>query len=84
MSDPPYGIVKTLHLVQLPYTYSESNLNNVLFTVEPTSVAFLDPAKYGGFLPMILSHRFWTVLNTGDVAYIEFTAALYTSSVTKI
>ena len=71
-SDPAYGITKAEHNVKVPSGYDESKLNDVLFTVEPSSIGFLDPKKNGGILPMIVSHTFTTYLNTGDSATIQF------------
>lgn len=83
LSDPADGIAAVKHIIELPPDYDESNLNNVLFTVEPTSIGFLDPDKDGGCLPMIISQTFKTILNTGDTATISFNTRLYQNSVYK-
>jgi hypothetical protein len=83
-SDPPYGIAKAEHNVKVPSGYAVSKLNDVLFTVEPSSTGFLDPNKPGGYLPMIVYHTFTTYLNTGDSATIQFRVALYPYGVYEI
>lgn len=81
ISDPPYGVVAVKHELQLPKDYDVSQLNYVLFTVEPSSIGFLDPDKPGGILPMVVSHYFETELNTGDKASISFTTSLWPGNV---
>jgi len=76
-SSPWDGIVTTIHYVRVPSNIPTSMLNGVTFTVEPTSVAFLDPDKYGGSHPMIVYHVFTTVNNHGDTASISFGASLW-------
>jgi hypothetical protein len=80
-SIPWNGTVITIHYVKVPSNIPTSMLNGVTFTVEPTSVAFLDPDKPGGVLPMIVYHVFTTVNNHGDTASISFGASLWPSSV---
>ncbi|MEL9908068.1 MAG: hypothetical protein QXP97_00815 [Desulfurococcus sp.] len=79
ISDPPYGIAASKHELQ-PGGLSESQLTNILFTVEPSSIGFLDPDRYGDVLPMIIQHQFNTALNTGDAASISFSVSLYPTS----
>ncbi len=78
---PHCGIAKAEHNVKVPTGYDESKLNYMLFTVEPSSIGFLDPNRDGGYLPMIISHTFTTYLNTGDSATIEFWASLWPDEV---
>jgi hypothetical protein len=80
-SIPWNGTVITIHYVRVPSNIPTSMLNGVTFTVEPTSVAFLDPDKPGGVLPMIVYHVFTTVNNHGDTASISFGASLWPSHV---
>jgi len=79
-STPSSGVARARHELVTPQNYDISRLNNVLFTVEPTSVAFLDPDKPGGVMPMILSHYFYTQFNTGESGSISFNVYLYDSS----
>jgi len=79
-STPSSGVARARHELVTPQDYDISRLNNVLFTVEPTSVAFLDPDKPGGVMPMILSHYFYTQFNTGESGSISFNVYLYDSS----
>jgi len=79
-STPSSGVARARHELVIPQDYDISRLNNVLFTVEPTSVAFLDPDKPGGVMPMILSHYFYTQFNTGESGSISFNVYLYDSS----
>ncbi len=83
ISDPADGVAAAKHIVKLPKNYDISKLNNVLFTVEPTSIGFLDQDKDGGCLPMIISQTFKTILNTGDTVTISFNAHLYQNRVYK-
>ncbi|WP_440060221.1 hypothetical protein ACSU1N_03530 [Thermogladius sp. 4427co] len=83
-SDPPYGVAAAKHILNVPSGYDESKLNNVLFTVAPSSIGFLDPDKPGGSLPMIISHTFETELNTGDKASISFSVKLFPIDVYKL
>jgi hypothetical protein len=80
-SCPHCGIAKVEHNVKVPTGYDVSKLNYRLFTVEPSSIGFLDPNRDGGYLPMIISHTFTTYLNTGDSATIEFWASLWPDEV---
>jgi len=81
MTDPAAGLAMAKHIVQVPQGYDISNLDGVMFSVDPTSIAFLDPDKSGGDLPMIVSHEFTTTLNTGDTVTISFSASLYPTAV---
>jgi hypothetical protein len=83
-SDPHYGIAKAEHNVKVPTGYDVSKLNDILFTVELASIGFLDPNKYGGQLPMIISHTFTTYLNTGELVTIQFSANLWSTEVYEI
>jgi hypothetical protein len=80
-SIPWNGTVITVHYVRVPPNTPTSMLNDVTFTVEPTSVAYLDPDKPGGVLPMIVYQVFTTVNNHGDTASISFGASLWPPSV---
>jgi len=73
---------KAAYTVILPNGYGESKLNNVLFTVKPSSIALLDPNKPGGDLPMILQHYFYTELNSGDSVNISFRVYLWENYIT--
>lgn len=84
ISDPPYGIAAVKHYVDLPPGFDVSKLDNVLFTVEPSSIGYLDPTKPGGNLPMIVTHSFYTRLNTGDEANVTLTVILQPSNVVKV
>jgi len=70
-------------LCKIPSGYNISNLNGIVFSVDPISIAFLDPDKPGGILPMYVSHEFTTTLNTGDTVTISFGAKLYKTTVIK-
>jgi hypothetical protein len=84
ISDPPYGIAKAEHNVKVPWFYDTLKLINKQFTVEPSSIGFLDPNKDGGYLPMIITHTFTTYLNTGDSATIKFGVRLWTDKYEEI
>jgi len=79
-SDPWYGIASVVHNVEKPSSLPDSQLNYVTFTVEPTSVGFLDPNKAGGFPPMIIRGYFTTVNNHGDSATITVSIYMYPNS----
>jgi len=81
MSDPAAGIAIAKHVVKLPGKYPISNLSGVIFSVESISIAFLDPDRPGGVLPMIVRHEFATAFNTGDTVTISFSARLYQTTV---
>jgi hypothetical protein len=83
-SCPHCGIAKVEHNVKVPSGYDESKLNYMLFTVEPSSIGFLDPNKDGGYLPMIISHTFTTYLNTGESETIQFSVDLWSTGVYEI
>jgi len=83
MTDPAAGIAMAKHVVRVPQGYNISNLNGVIFSVGPVSIAFLDPDRPGGTLPMYISHEFATTLNTGDTATISFGTKLYPTTVIK-
>ena len=65
ISDPPYGIAATKHYLAVLESFDKSKLDGVLFTVEPSSIAYLDPNK-NSTIPVKISHMFKTILNTGD------------------
>jgi hypothetical protein len=68
---PAKGIHSVIHEVVIPPGISTSQLNGVTFTVEPSSVGFLDPTKPGGVLPMITCTYFTTYNNYNDVASLR-------------
>lgn len=84
ISDPPYGVAAVKHYVDIPPGFDVSKLDNVLFTVEPASIGYLDPLKLGGVPPMIVTHSFYTRLNTGDEASITFDVKLTQTSAERI
>jgi hypothetical protein len=77
---PAKGVHSVIHEVVVPPGISTSQLNGVTFTVEPSSVGFLDPTKPGGTLPMITCAYFTTYNNYGDVASLRLCLYLYPSS----
>ncbi|WP_167827882.1 hypothetical protein [Pyrolobus fumarii] len=83
ISDPPLGVAAAKHYLKVPSTVDESKLSGVLFTVESSSIGFLDPNRDGGFLPMIVSHEFETTLNTGDKASISFSVELWPDTIVE-
>jgi len=78
-TNPDMGRVRVRHWVERG-GFSESRLNNMVFTVEPSSFGFLDPNKPGGVMPMIIYQSFYMELNTGDSVNIAFQAYLRDSS----
>jgi hypothetical protein len=79
-SEPWNGVVTIIHEVDKPGNVSDRDMVGRTFTVEPSSVGFLDPLKPGGDLPMIIKAYFTVEDNYGDKAYIAIGAALYPSS----
>ncbi|MCI4461858.1 MAG: hypothetical protein JHC12_02715 [Thermogladius sp.] len=79
-SEPWDGVVTIIHEVDKPGNVSDRDMVGRTFTVEPSSVGFLDPLKPGGALPMIIKAYFTVEDNYGDKAYIAIGAALYPSS----
>jgi len=83
ITDPANGVAVAKHVLHVPRGFDISKLSGILFTVEPTSIAFLDPDKPGGVLPMLVSHEFTTTLNTSDTATIGFAIRLYPTGVVQ-
>ncbi|ACL10419.1 hypothetical protein DKAM_0090 [Desulfurococcus amylolyticus 1221n] len=79
LTDPPLGKVKVRHIVERG-GWPEDRLNDVLFTVEPSSYGYLDPNKPGGYLPMVVYHSMYMELNTGDSTNVTIAALLRTNS----
>jgi hypothetical protein len=79
-SDPWYGVASVVHNVEKPSSLPDSQLNYVTFTVEPTSVGFLDPNKAGGYPPMVIYGYFTAVNNHGDSASITVGIYMYPNS----
>jgi hypothetical protein len=92
-SDPASGLIDTGTVVN-EGSFVADNLSNILFTTEPSSFAYLDPTKPGGFEPMIVNQYFWVeIVNTTDpnsignengvvdTASISFSVSLYSDKV---
>ncbi|MEM4848645.1 MAG: hypothetical protein QXM55_03325 [Ignisphaera sp.] len=74
-TEPDIGRVRIRYWVEKD-EFDENRLNNVLFTVGPSSFGFLDPNKPGGYMPMIIHQSFYMELNTGDNVTIAFQVSL--------
>jgi hypothetical protein len=79
-SEPWNGVVTTIHYVEKPKDLPDSALIDTTFTVEPSSVGFLDPNKAGGYPPMVIHGYFTAVNNLGDSTSIQIGVYLYPSS----
>jgi hypothetical protein len=79
-SEPWRGVVTTIHYVVKPSSLPDSQLNYVTFTVEPSSIGFLDPNKPGGYPPMVIRGYFTAVNNHGDSASITVGIYMYPNS----
>jgi hypothetical protein len=79
-SEPWNGVVTTIHYVEKPNNIPDSALVDITFTVEPSSVGFLDPNKPGGYLPMVIRGYFTAVNNHGDSATIMVSISMYPNS----
>lgn len=79
-SAPWNGVVTTIHYVEKPSSLPDSALVGMTFTVEPSSVGFLDPNKAGGYPPMIIRGYFTAVNNHGDSATITVSIYMYPNS----
>jgi len=79
-SEPWNGVVTTIHYVEKPKDLPDSALIDTTFTVEPSSVGFLDPDKAGGYPPMVIHGYFTALNNLGDSTSIHISVYLYPSS----
>ncbi len=79
-SEPWRGVVTIIHYVEKPSSLPDSQLNYVTFTVEPSSIGFLDPNEAGGYPPMVIRGYFTAVNNHGDSASITVGIYMYPNS----
>ncbi|WP_042667002.1 hypothetical protein [Desulfurococcus amylolyticus] len=79
LTDPYLGMVRVRHIVERG-GWPEDRLNDVLFTVVPSSFGYLDPNKPYGYLPMVVYHSMYMELNTGDSTNVTMAVLLWSNS----